>query len=85
MATSKPVVFSSITRLKFQAIRARVRAQATAVTTLGDTGTASGSGVSFTWSYSEEAQSLTVTCTKRPWYVSEDLVYDKIRSAMATI
>jgi hypothetical protein len=84
MAACKPVTFQNITRERFQAIRARIRAQAdTAV--MGDTGVASGNGFTATWTYSDPNQTLSIQCTDKPWFVSEALVADKIRALVTTL
>ena len=74
----KPITFYSITRDRFQAIRARIRAQAD-VQLLGDTGTASGNGFTATWDYDEPTHALTIQCTAKPFFISEGIVAGKIR------
>ena len=78
MGQCAPVSFKNISRLKFQAIRARINAQAE-MTVMGDIGTATGNGFTAQWNYSEPDQALTITCTQKPWFVSEGLVRDKIQ------
>ena len=89
MAACKPIAFTGIDRIRFQAIRARVRAQATSTTVDGDTGTATGQTplgeVTVSWSYDEPSQTLTVQCVKKPWCVSEDLSANKIRSMVESL
>lgn len=77
----KPVVFKGITRERFQAVRARIRAQAD-VNVVGDTGTASGGGFEATWIYDEPSQALTIQCTRKPFFMSEGLVAEKIRDVV---
>jgi hypothetical protein len=84
MAACKPVTFKNITRERFQAIRARIRAQAD-VSVAGDMGTASGNGFAASWIYDEAAQTLSIQCTEKPWFVSEGLVADKIRALVTTL
>ena len=80
----KPVTFKNITREHFQAIRARIRAQAD-VSVVGDTGTASGNGFEASWNYDEPSQTLTIQCTKKPFWVSDGLVADKITALVTTV
>ena len=78
MAACKSIVFKNISRTKFQAIRARINAQAE-ITCTGDIGTATGNGYTAQWTYVEPDQTLTIQCTDRPWFISESLVADKIQ------
>jgi hypothetical protein len=84
MAACKPITFQNIPRERFQAIRARIRAQAD-VSVMGDTGTASGNGFTATWTYDEAAQTLSIQCTDKPFFISEGLVADKIRALVTTL
>jgi hypothetical protein len=84
MAACKPVTFQNITRERFQAVRARIRAQAD-VSVMGDMGTASGNGFTATWTYNEADQTLSIQCTEKPWFISEGLVADKIRALVTTL
>ena len=84
MAACKPVVFQNIARDKFNAVRARIRAQAD-VSVLGDSGSAQGNGFAASWIYDEPNQVLTIQCTDKPWFVSESLIADKIRALVTTI
>jgi hypothetical protein len=84
MAACKPVTFQNISRDRFQAVRARIRAQAD-VAVMGDMGTASGNGFTATWNYDEPSQVLTIQCTVKPWFISEGLVADKIRALVTTL
>jgi dihydroxyacetone kinase DhaKLM complex PTS-EIIA-like component DhaM len=70
MKPDKPVNFFGIPRSKYKKIRARIRAQADEMTVLNDMGTATLAGVTVDWLYSEAEQLLTVTCTRRPWWIS---------------
>lgn len=75
----KPVKFSDITRDQFKAIRARINAQAEKMINAGDTGTATGDGFEVIWTFSEPDRTLTVQCTKKPFFISEGMVASKIR------
>jgi len=80
MGACKPFTFQNISRLKFKAIRARIYAQSDRTTILGDTGTAEGFGFKANYSYDEKAQAFTVTCTDKPFFVSENTVRDKLQA-----
>jgi len=74
----EPLTFKNISREKFQAVRARIRAQAEVVSIAGDMGTAEGNGFKAQWTYDEPNQTLTIQCLQKPFFVSESLVADKI-------
>jgi hypothetical protein len=78
MSVCQPIKFTGIDRLRYMAIRARVRAQAAEMSCAGDTGKATGDGITIAWSYNEGDQELTFTCPKRPWWKSEGFVSSKI-------
>jgi hypothetical protein len=89
MSICQPIKFTEITRLRFLAIRARVRAQATEMTVDGDSGTASGQTmlgkVKFSYSYDEASQTLTAQCLEKPGLVSEAKVAAKMRDLMEAL
>jgi hypothetical protein len=85
MASSMSVTFHGISRLKFKAIRARIRAQAVKTSVLGDTGSASDGTLTYEWVYCEDEQKLTMTCTKRPWWKSEAFVESRIRGLVEAL
>ena len=84
MADCKPLVFQNISRPRFQNIRARIRAQAE-VSVDGDTGTAQGNGFGASWAYDEATQTLTIQCTKKPFFVPESMVADKIYALVTSL
>jgi hypothetical protein len=75
----KPVKFSDVTRDQFEAIRARIYAQAEEVTNAGDKGNASGYGFKVTWTFNEADRSLTFQCVDKPFYLTEGFVAGRIR------
>jgi hypothetical protein len=82
MGASKPVTvsFHRISRLQYRKIRARIRVQAYKMTLPDEeTGSAEGGGVKISWTYSEADQVLSITCTARPWWMSESSAAGKIR------
>jgi hypothetical protein len=80
----KPIIFDSVTREKFLAVRARIRAQAR-VETAGDSGTATQRGFTVQWIYNEPSQTLEVQCLSKPCIVSEGMVASKIRDMMTAL
>lgn len=51
------------------------------MTLTGNSGTVSEYGIEVTWSYDLTNQKVTLTNTKKPWYISEDLVMSKLKEA----
>ena len=88
MAVYTAVKFQSITRQKFQAIRARLRAQAN-ITGDGDTGTIQGSSpvgaIEASFSYNELRQVFSVQPTKLPFLVSQGLFASRVRSLVESL
>jgi hypothetical protein len=84
-----PIVFQNISRERFLAIRARIRAQAAEVEIDGDTGTASGNTplgrVKLAWVYDGSGQTFTVQCLAKPMFVSESVVATKIHGLMEAL
>ncbi|MGO8759345.1 MAG: hypothetical protein ACLQG3_14595 [Terracidiphilus sp.] len=90
MASYQPIRFIGITRAKFQAIRARVNAEATTMVNNGDTGSATGSvpllgQFSVSWAYDEPTQTLVVTPTKKPALVSEGYMASRMRAIVESV
>lgn len=85
MAACKPITFQRIDRLKFKAVRARINAQADNTSQSDDAGTAEGSGFSASYSYDDKAQTLTIQCTDKPFFIPESLVEAKIRSLVESV
>ena len=79
-----PIVFQNIPRDRFQAIRARIRALAD-VSVTGDTGTAEGNGFKAHWSYDEANLTLEIQCLKKPRFMPERLVAEKIRALVTSL
>jgi len=72
----KPITFKNVARVKFNAILAKIEAQA-ATSVVGDMGSADGHGFAAAWIYSEPEQTLAVTITKAPFGM-EGLAADKL-------
>jgi hypothetical protein len=87
MPVCRPVVvrFPETARQRFYAFRARIRVQAVNVIVVGDTGSADGDGLKLIWIYDEPAQTLTVTCTERPWWKSAAEVETRIRGVVEAL
>jgi len=79
------VTFSSISRLRYHAVRARIRAQSEGFDCKGDTGTATGDGITIAWTYDEAAEKLAFTCIKRLWWKTEGYVSSRIFSLMEAL
>ncbi len=89
MSACNPITFRGITRKKYQAIRARIYAQAGSVRMGGDTGSATGDTplgeFSASWEYDEAALTFTVTCTKKPLFVSEGMIRSRMQSLIESV
>lgn len=85
MPACKPLVFTGISMQRFQAIRARIRAQAEEIKVDGDQGNVSGNGYSATWNYDQATQALTIQCTNKPFFAPESLVADKITALVTSL
>jgi len=48
-------------------------------------GTASHSGATIDWSYDPPTQTLSITCTSKPWYASCDLVNGKLTELVESV
>jgi hypothetical protein len=79
MAPQKQTQLFGVPCEQYKKIRARWRAQACEMRVLGDTGAATLADLTVIWTYSESEQLLTVTCTKRPWWISESRAAARIR------
>jgi len=79
------VTFRSISRLKFHQIRARIRAQAEAMSYDENSGCAWDSWMEIQWLYEEGDQKLTITCTKRPIWRTEGWAESKIRGLVEAL
>ncbi len=81
------LTFNNLTQEQYAALvkqlNAAMRDQGTTGAGMSDlTGTAAHSGVTITWTYDPASSTLTITCTKKPFYVSCDYVADKIRGML---
>lgn len=77
----------SCTEITFEAIDpalyGRLLHQAAAAGAFFNGLTATFQGVTLSWNYDEPSQSLHVTCTKKPFYASCDLVEQHVRQLVA--
>jgi hypothetical protein len=80
MAGCNPLNFSGITPARFTALTAK--AQQAGVPISGDSGTASQMGVTVTWNFDPAAQTLTIQCTDKPFFISCDTINGKIQDAV---
>lgn len=79
------ISFHGISRLKFRAIRARVRAQAEKMSILNDSFSAVCNGIPTEWTFNEAEQSLVVTCNKRPRLHTEGWVASRIQGLVESL
>jgi hypothetical protein len=79
------IQFDGIDRLRYLAVRARIRAQAAGFACENDWGEATDHGVTIQWTYQEEDRRLVFICFKRPWWVTELVVGSRIRGLMEAL
>jgi hypothetical protein len=85
----KPALFRNVSQLKYRAIVARIRAQASSIVDNGNNGSAVGStmfGKIVTgWTYDPKAQIFAVTVSKKPVVFSDSLVLAKMHSLVESV
>jgi hypothetical protein len=78
MPSTPPQVFSNITPDKYATLTQK--ANAAGINMNGNSGTASQFGVEVSWSYSPEANELTIHCLNTPFFVSPETVDARIKA-----
>jgi hypothetical protein len=78
VGVSSPQIFKGITPEQYAKLAAR--AQAAGIPLSGNSGTATKFGVEVSWSYSPEAQELTIQVLQTPFFLNAADVDAKIRS-----
>ena len=77
MAACPPLVFSEVSRATWEAMKADAVREGIALNS--DAGTLSKAGFTIDWNYDAGDRSLTVTCTKAPFFLKCDAINAKIR------
>jgi hypothetical protein len=75
-------IFSSITRERW--VRMQSKAAQFGVDLTGDSGQASQKGFTFSWTYDEDAQTLTIQCLEHPFFAPCSLVNSKLQELVAS-
>jgi hypothetical protein len=80
---SSPFLFNQVTPAEIETLIQELRANNTTVTkTGGNSFVISGHGITAQAAYDEPKQTLTVTVTHKPFFVSDDLIESGIRDAI---
>lgn len=85
MAACRALTFKNVSKAKFLAVRARIRAQADSTNFDGDVGSATGMGYSAEWTYDPVEWTLTIQCTNKPFFVLESFVIAKIQALVESV
>ena len=72
------ITLEGISPEKYSTLIATALAQGLAIA--GPTGSTSYQGMSFTWAYEEAAETLTLQCTEKPFFVPCSIIESKIRA-----
>jgi hypothetical protein len=72
------IVLSGLTAEKYQSLLAAAHAQGLELSGLG--GATDYQGMTFTWAYDQDAQTLTIQCTDKPFFVPCSMIEQKIRA-----
>lgn len=76
MSACDPLTYSGVTLSIWSAIKARVEAAIPTMPDMGDTGSGVYDGITLEWVYANET--LTLTCTDSPWYLSCAMINGEI-------
>lgn len=71
------MTFESITPERYNALIQTAQAQGLNIT--GLTGSTHYQGMDFTWNYDSAAESLTILCTDKPFFVPCSMIEEQIR------
>ena len=81
-----PVVFNKVDANAWQSLKQKAAQYAQShnfpVPPLNDTGNVSHSGFSAEWTYDANAQTLTITCTAHPFFVSCNFVNGHVQTGI---
>lgn len=77
MAACPPLVFAGVSRAAWEAMKADANREGIALN--ADAGTLSKAGFTIEWAYDSGGCSLTVTCTKAPFFLKCETINAKIR------
>ena len=75
------MTFDGLTPDHYNDLLAKAQSQGLQIT--GDSGSTSYQGIDFTWQYDSSSQSLTITCTEKPFFVPCSMIEQKIREVLS--
>ena len=71
------ITLAGLTTEKYASLLATAKTQGLELA--GDSGSTTYQGMDFTWNYDQAAESLTIQCTNKPFFVPCSLIEEKIR------
>jgi hypothetical protein len=80
MSACDPIVVHDITRAIFDCLRAKLSDVGVTIPS-GTSGEISGMGLSGTFAWEEETETLTVTVTQKPFFLSCEMIDEQLRRA----
>ena len=80
MSGCPPMSFDGLTPEKYETLLKTAQAQGLNIT--GTTGNTTYQGLDFTWNYDQAAESLTIHCTEKPFFVPCSMIESKIRDVI---
>jgi hypothetical protein len=80
MAACPPLVFNGVSSAAWESLKAE--AAEAGVTVNSDAGTLSKSGFTVGWNYNTGDSTLTITCTKAPFFFKCETINAKIRQVV---
>jgi hypothetical protein len=81
MANCPPVIFDNISTDIFATLVATAKAQGLDIS--AQSGSTTYQGMSFTWTYDQLAQNLTIQCTEKPIFIPCTMIESKLRSLIS--
>lgn len=76
-----PMTFDGLTPDRYAQLLLKAAAQGLPIT--GDSGSTTYQGIDVTWGYDPAAQTLTIECTNKPFFVPCSMIEQKIRATLA--
>lgn len=80
MSACPEILATGVTPEKYQTLLATAKAQGLDLT--GETGTTTYQGLDFTWTYDDDAETLTIQCTAKPIFVPCSMIESRIRALL---
>ena len=81
MAGCDAQTFSGVTQAQFTCLAQKAQSSF-GITISTNSGTQSKDGVTVTWNFDHNAQTLTIQCTDKPFFLSCDTIDSQLKSAV---